>query len=130
MKFIVVDDEEINLFLTTRLLSKVLKVDDVQTFQEAGEALRFLQNCNSCETVSLFLDLNMPVISGWDFLEFFDQFDDSLKSRVHIYILSSSVDPMDKARAFANANVISFISKPLTAAFLSENFLGQYKDSK
>ena len=122
MKFIVVDDEEVNLFITSRLLKDVLKVEEAGTYKEAGEALRFLKNYSELETVSVFLDLNMPVISGWDFLEFFSQFDDSVKSRVHIYIVSSSVDPADKSRALRHPNVISFISKPLTKDFIKENF--------
>jgi CheY-like chemotaxis protein len=70
----------------------------------------------------VFLDLNMPGISGWDFLDFFSHFDNNVKSCVHIYIVSSSIDPADKTKALTHPNVISFISKPLTKAFIAENF--------
>jgi two-component SAPR family response regulator len=44
MKFIVVDDEEVNFIFTRRLLKDVLKVEEISTYQNAGEALRFLKN--------------------------------------------------------------------------------------
>ena len=122
MKFIIVDNDEINLTVTSQLVSKVVRTNKVYTYQNASDALRFLQTYDSSETLSLFLDLHMPVVSGWDFLEFFTEFDDNLKSRVHIYILSSSVDPRDKTRALAHSNVISFVSKPITAAYLNDIF--------
>src|SRR3954463_6690054 len=122
MKFVVVDDEAINLIIAKRLLTELLKAKDVYTFQKGAEALRFLENYDESETVSVLLDLNMPVISGWDFLEFLSQFDDNIKGYVHVYVVSSSIDPADRNRALRNANVISFISKPLTSAFIKENF--------
>ena len=122
MKFIVVDDEEINLTIAQRMLKAVLKVEDVETFQNAADALRFLKSYDGDETVSVLLDLNMPVVSGWDFLYFFNQFDDKVKTGIHIYVVTSSIDPVDKARALSNPNVVSFLPKPLTAAFIKENF--------
>jgi response regulator RpfG family c-di-GMP phosphodiesterase len=122
MQFVVVDDEEIDLFIAKRLLNEQFGVNDIHTFQKGGEALRFLKCYDEDQTITVLLDLNMPVVSGWDFLEFFNQFEDSLKSRVHIYLLTSSVHPADRIRAFSNPNVIAFISKPLTRAFIKENF--------
>lgn len=122
MKFVVVDDEPINLIIAKRLLTELLKAKDVYTFQKGAEALRFLGNYDENETISVLLDLNMPVVSGWDFLEFFSQFDDNIKGHVHIYVVTSSIDPADRNRALRNANVISVISKPLTSAFIKENF--------
>jgi two-component system, chemotaxis family, chemotaxis protein CheY len=125
MKFIVIDDDEISLLIARRLLADVLRVTNIETFDRAGEALRFLQRDNGCETISVLLDLNMPVISGWDFLDFFNQFQDSLKNRVHIYVVTSSANPADRLKAFTHPNVICFISKPLTRTVIKETF-GDY----
>ena len=122
MKFIIVDDEEVNLFITKRLLFELLGEKEVKTFLRASEALSYLKEYDECVTISLFLDLNMPVISGWDFLDYFDELDSTLKSLVHIYIVSSSVDPDERTKALNNPNVSSFISKPLTAASIREHF--------
>ena len=122
MKFVIVDDDKITLFVTKHTLVEVLKIEDVASFQEAGEALRFLKTYTGTDTVSVFLDLNMPVISGWDFLEFFSEFNDDLKSRVHIYVISSSIDPRDRSKALLHPNVIAYVSKPITQQYVRETF--------
>ena len=122
MKFIVVDDEEINLMVAKRLLMQVVKVEDINTFKKAEEALHFLQSYDANEPVSLFLDLNMPDISGWEFLDLFRRFTDDLKSQVRIYIVSSSIDPADINRATLDPNVIAYVSKPLTLSFIKRIF--------
>jgi CheY-like chemotaxis protein len=61
----------------------------------------------------LLLDINMPLMSGWEFLERFDNMKDEVKNLFRIYILSSSVDPRDKQRSYANKNVKAFLVKPL-----------------
>jgi CheY-like chemotaxis protein len=62
----------------------------------------------------LLLDINMPIMSGWEFLEMFDNLDFEVKDRVKICILSSSIDERDKVRSYANKNVLEFLVKPLT----------------
>ena len=122
MKFVIVDDEEVNLIIASRLLLHVLHAKNVHVYRNADDALCFFKNYQGSEPVSLFLDLNMPGMSGWDFVKCFDEFDECLKRLVHIYIISSSIDPSDEARALANPNIISFVQKPLTAAFLTNTF--------
>lgn len=124
MKYIIVDDEDVNLIIAKRLLFEVLGEKDVTAFTAGREALRYLQDLDYKDhaQIILFLDLNMPMLSGWDFLEFFDQFDNELKSIVHIYIVSSSINPNDRSRALLKPNVISFVSKPLTKTFIIESF--------
>ncbi|MNL74351.1 hypothetical protein D3C87_1999770 [compost metagenome] len=56
----------------------------------------------------------MPILSGWDFLEVFDDFDDNIKEQIKIYILSSSIDQNDKDSAASNKNISAYIEKPLT----------------
>jgi len=129
MKYIIIDDEEMNLFITKRLLLQALGEADISTFSSAGEALRYFKNdfnCQAHDHVIVLLDLNMPVVSGWDFLEFFAQFEDELKSIVHIYIVTSSLDPREKSKALSNANVISFVSKPITVGVINEYFKDCY----
>jgi hypothetical protein len=53
-------------------------------------------------------------MSGWEFLELFDNLSYSIKDRVRICILSSSIDDRDKERSYANKNVADFLVKPLT----------------
>ena len=125
MKFVIVDDEEINLVITKKLLQHILGAVDILTFTDGGEALTYFSNnfdYNVWPQVNLFLDLNMPIVSGWDFLDFFRELKDEIKSRVNIYILTSSIDPIDKRRALTNSNVIACFSKPLTPGLIREYF--------
>ena len=122
LKFILVDDDDLtnlihDMTLKDALGEKVL----VETFEKPEEALDFIQNTyteNSDPTI-LFLDINMPGINGWEFLERYEKFSPAVKSRINIYILSSSVDPRDVRRAEENKNVLGFLSKPLSAENIS-----------
>jgi two-component system chemotaxis response regulator CheY len=73
----------------------------------------FEQDATKPQTV-LFLDINMPVLTGWDFLAAFEKFSATVKERIKIYMLSSSVDQRDKDRAASNQYVKDYIVKPLS----------------
>ena len=62
----------------------------------------------------LLLDLSMPIMSGWEFLEGFDNLSTTRKDSIRIYVLSSSIDDRDRDRSYANKNVKGFLLKPLT----------------
>lgn len=66
----------------------------------------------------IFLDINMPVMNGWDFLEEFEKVKDRVKTLPRIFILSSTVDPEDYRRAKSFTAVDNFISKPLSKELL------------
>lgn len=73
---------------------------------------------------TLFLDINMPTMSGWEFLEAFERFDALIKEQYNIYILSSSVNIGDINAAKANPLVIGFLEKPLNQGMLAKIFNG------
>ncbi|GAB3170503.1 hypothetical protein GCM10027291_22230 [Telluribacter humicola] len=64
----------------------------------------------------IFLDINMPIMNGWDFLDEYSARFEYLFPDTKICMLTSSVDPMDKLQAFYYSSVITFISKPLFKA--------------
>lgn len=66
----------------------------------------------------ILLDINMPGMNGWDFLEATEPLFPLLGKDITIVVVSSSVDPQDKSRAFQFPQVKHFISKPVTSAFL------------
>ncbi len=90
---------------------------EILTFTEGSTCLDFIQknyaaNHDRTQTI-LLLDINMPIMSGWEFLERFDRLGEDVKRLFKIYILSSSVDERDKQRSYANKNVSAFMVKPL-----------------
>ena len=61
----------------------------------------------------ILLDLNMPLMDGWEFLETFEKEFPQFAERTKVYVLSSSINPMDKERAASEKAVCGFIEKPL-----------------
>lgn len=126
-RFILVDDDPLNNFLTKMILKKTFGEVYVHDFTVPEKGLEFLKfeaekNVKNKKTI-LFLDINMPTLSGWEFLEAFERLDASIKEHYTIYILSSSVNLSDIHLAKANHLVSDFIEKPLNKAKLM-NILG------
>lgn len=125
-RFLLVDDDPLNNSLNKMILKKSFNLVQINAFTTPEDGLEFMKsepyhNPPDGKT-TLFLDINMPSISGWEYLEKFDLFDNSIKEQYNIYILSSSVDPKDINRAKENPYVIDFIEKPLKKASLFKIF--------
>lgn len=124
--FILVDDDPINNLLLKKALEKNLSGAEVKDFLEPELALKYIvtefeHNQNEGRKI-IFLDINMPTLSGWEFLDVFDQFSVQIKHQFNIYILSSTIDPADIQRAKNNPLVVDFIEKPLKKEFLLKTF--------
>ena len=117
-----VDDDKIYQFTATRSLQLTQSVNEILPFFAAEEALDFLKE-NSENVASLpdfiFLDINMPVMDGWMFLEGFEKIGPTLKKEVTIYMVSSSIDPSDINRANSNRWIKEYVTKPITIDKLS-----------
>ena len=117
-RFIVIDDDEFNNKICSVTLEKIAKDADVKTFLSPVEGFEHIvseySGVENDSSAILFLDINMPVMNGWEFLERFNELDTELKKRIKIYILSSSVDKRDIERAKADKNVMHYLIKPLT----------------
>jgi CheY-like chemotaxis protein len=123
-RFVVIDDDPLNNALCKMIIKLALGKMDVRTFTLPEKGFQFIKteyavNMNGSTSIIL-LDLNMPIMSGWEFLERFEGLDEIIKKQVKIYILSSSVDPRDKERAGKNKDVEDYIVKPLTKEIVLE----------
>ena len=115
-KVFIIDDDPIHQRIAQIMISKHKLFDEFVSYTEAGEALDVLENNTDAESLPdvILLDLNMPVIDGWGFLEKFDRIKASLAKEIKIFIVSSSVDEKDISRSQSYSSVKGFISKPLT----------------
>jgi two-component SAPR family response regulator len=124
-RFLIIDDDPSNNFLCEIMVKKTISGMDIRTFLEPEIAVDYIKkeysNGKFIPTV-LFLDINMPVMTGWDFLEMLETFDAKIIQNFTIYIVSSSVDQSDKRRAIENPLVIDYIEKPVTVEKLKQIF--------
>ncbi|PZX55741.1 response regulator [Algoriphagus chordae] len=107
-----VDDDPINNLINKRLLGKIGISENIVEFLEAEEALSSLSDLDPNQSLLIFLDINMPVLNGWEFL---DRYLEMYAQRSDkIVILSSSIDYQDRSKAQGYEIVSGFIEKPLT----------------
>jgi len=115
-KVLLIDDDEVASFLLKRALQNAHLTDEVHTALNGREALGIL-NKNFMDSDStpnvIILDLNMPVMNGFEFLEEFRRMEIPNKDAIKIVILTSSIDQRDIFRA-KELGVDNFISKPIS----------------
>ena len=118
-----VDDDEVFVFLTTRMLEKYQLVDLIKIFDNGYDALVFIkENLGNIEALPdiILLDLSMPIMDGWQFLDEFVKINPKIGKKITVFICSSSISPDDVARAKAINAVSDFIIKPMTKEKLIE----------
>ncbi|WP_318309877.1 response regulator [Flagellimonas crocea] len=92
----IVDDDPITVFGIKKMLKSVADCDDIQIFQngqEAFDALKERHNQGENIPEAIFLDINMPIMDGWDFLNELIEMD--IKEHIIINMITSSIDPLD-----------------------------------
>ncbi|HSI76811.1 MAG TPA: response regulator [Lunatimonas sp.] len=109
---VLVDDDPINNLINKRLIKKLVLSPNIKEFLEAEEALKYIQTLNRLNKVLILVDINMPVMNGWDFLKEYANFE-SYREDI-IIMLSSSIDFQDRQKTKDFPYVHGFIEKPLT----------------
>ena len=134
-KVLCVDDDSISLTISQLLLKRTGFSSEVVTAIDGSDALEYFSNLFADESGALekapeliLLDINMPVMNGWEFLQEFVPLYGEKLAKTKIVILSSTIDPEDFAQAKKYPVVIQFISKPLSIENLEE--LKQQEDMK
>ncbi|MCL9807297.1 response regulator [Flavobacterium amniphilum] len=114
----IIDDDAIFVFVLKKLLEKNGNFGNIIDFKNGNDAIDILFSKQSELPCVILLDLNMPIIDGWQFL---DQLEDSdLKDQLNVYIMSSSIDRTDIEKSKTYSIVKDFISKPVNADKLNK----------
>jgi len=121
-----IDDDPITLMLCKMVITKASFSNEIATAKNGEEALKYfntLKQTNSNSNIIkhpqlIFLDLNMPVMGGWEFLDSFATADYSDYNDTKVIILSSTIDPEDLEKSKKYSMVIDFLSKPISKEML------------
>lgn len=120
IKMMIIDDSELDQILYKRVINRSGLVENVISFQYAGDALTYLRSDDREEIDVVLLDINMPRMSGFEFLE---QASRSLGAKCPppvVIMLTTSLDPEDEKRAKQYEIVKSYLKKPLSLEGLEE----------
>lgn len=125
--FCIVDDDDIYQFTTSVLLKKTDLVNKIIVFSNGLKAINFLkEEMGNKENIPdvLFLDINMPVMDGWEFLEEYLLIKPMMPKTVVIYLVSSSVDEKDVLKAKSISALSGYLVKPISSQNIMEIILG------
>ncbi len=112
MHTLIVDDDPILVFVMKKMMDIINWSYPIVAFENGLLALNYMKDNYQRESAFvIFLDINMPVMDGWAFLEAIKEFANS--SNTIVYVVSSSRDDSDIAKALSCDFVIDYISKPL-----------------
>ena len=122
-RILCVDDDPITLMLCRKVIEKAQFAKVADSAQNGEDALHYfddlLQEAEKNYPQLIFLDLNMPVMGGWEFLDNFSKEKyTSQYTNTKVIVLSSTIDPHDIEKAKTYSMVIDFMSKPITIEML------------
>lgn len=116
-----IDEDEIDNIINQKIIESNNFSEKIQVHQTGGEALEYLKKHES-EPAALpdliFLDINMPIMDGFQFLEEFEKLGETVLEKCKIIMLSSSISPRDIDRAASNRFVKKYLNKPLNSRYL------------
>ena len=122
-RVMIIDDNSTDLYISSRIIIKNNFGKKVLEYSSGKEALKYLRDHQ--EKIQLlpqiiFVDIYMPLMSGFDFLDEYNKLSSTVKKKCQVFIISSTIDDLDISRARKELNVAFFQVKPITKEFLNK----------
>lgn len=121
-RVLIIDDDEINNFTLEAMLQRTQFVDAYEIQDSGVGALEYLQEADSNESFPnhIFVDINMPAMNGYQFLDHYENDFLDKHPDTSIYMLSSSISESDREHSLSYESVTEYITKPLSRSKLQE----------
>ena len=130
---LLVDDDEAANFLHTMIIKQLDCTENIITKENGVEALEYLTSTIDGiypQPDLILLDINMPIMDGWEFLEEYEKLKDDQLAKSVIVMLTTSLNPDDRKKAEVIPDISGFISKPLSRIKLEDTLEKHFKASK
>jgi CheY-like chemotaxis protein len=113
----IIDDDPIYQIIVNKIIQKTELFSTISSFKNGKEAIDAIQN--HTEIIKnmpdlILLDINMPIMDGWEFMDEMDKLALQFKNNIVIYIVSSSIAIEDKIKCKSYSNILGYLSKPIT----------------
>ena len=119
----IVDDDDIFVFLTKKAIDKTVYFNEIIVFNNGLDSIEYIkENIHNPDLLPevILLDLSMPIMDGWQFLDEYAGFKSQIEKVIVIYVVTSSISPEDIKKAKSIEEVSDFIVKPITHEKLAE----------
>ena len=113
-QFIIIDDNKLNCFIAEKMIKKLATDIVVKPFIYANEAFEYINQKHPFDKSIILIDIQMPLMSGFNFVDAFEALPEDIKDQYLLYIYSSTINENDKMKANEYKSVPHFYSKPLT----------------
>ncbi len=118
-RIMLVDDDLDTNFYNKIVLEQAKATNEIIVFENGKEALEYLKN-GSDKVDLILLDINMPIMTGWQFLEHYERLDENRKATIVIVMLTSSINSDDRKKADKFSSIKKFINKPISPGIINE----------
>ncbi|MFN4150842.1 MAG: response regulator [Candidatus Sericytochromatia bacterium] len=118
----IIDDDPIYVFGMKKLISVNNICNSILVFNNGHEAIQYFSSNDTQLPDVIFLDINMPIMDGWDFLDEFSNIKNSFKKNITIHMVSSSIDPNDIEKAKGYQDISEYLVKPVKSQDLKRIF--------